>query len=145
MISILNRLQMSKNDMNKQSNHTVHRIRNDIIFIIALLVLSAAALVYLFVFRSGGNTVEVTVDGELFGVYRLSEDILVEIQSGGGGTNRLVISGGKAHMESASCPDGICVAHRPVFRDSESIVCLPNRVVVTVKTENDTDSPDITA
>ena len=48
-------------------------------------------------------------------------------------------------MENASCPDGICVSHRPIFRDGESIVCLPNRVVITVVSDGDTASPDIVA
>lgn len=121
--------------------------RSDVLLIAALLVVSAAGLLYLFVFRSGGDTVKVTVDGELYGVYSLSSDCSVDIVTGESSDhlNRLVISGGKASMETADCPDGICVAHRPIFRDGESIVCLPNRVVVTVIIEDDTDAPDIAA
>ena len=55
----------------------------------------------------------------------------------------MVISDGKVRVDLADCPDGICVAHRPIFRDGESIVCLPNRVVVTVITDNSEDAPDI--
>ena len=36
-------------------------------------------------------------------------------------------------MEWADCPDQICVNHRPVSRNGESIICLPNEVVVSVK------------
>lgn len=123
-----------------------HR-RNDIIFIAALLLIAAAVMFYLFVLRESGNVVKVTVDGELYGTYSLSEDITVDIVSGDNASelNRLVISDGKAHMEHATCPDGICVDHRPIFRDGESIVCLPNRVVVTVIIEDDADAPDIVA
>ena len=123
------------------------KVRNDITFIIVLLAICSVCLIYMFAFRNGGNTVKITVDGKLYGVYSLSEDITCDIQSGkdGNGVNRLIIRGGKAFMESASCPDGICVAHRPVSRSGESIVCLPNKVVVTVINNNDTDSPDIIA
>ena len=132
-------------DMSGRQNTS--RVRNDIIFIVALLAISAIALIYLFVFRSSGDTVRVTVDGELLGTYSLSKNITEDIVSGenGNGLNRLVISDGKVYIESASCPDGICVAHHPVFRNGESIVCLPNKVVVTVITNSDTDSPDIVA
>ena len=131
--------------MKKQNKADRVYKRNDIILIISLLLICSAALIYLFVFRKGGDTVKVTVDGEIYGVYSLNVDMSENIITGtdSGSFNRLVISDGKAYMEEASCPDGICVAHRPVFRDSESIVCLPNRVVVTVITEDDTDSPDI--
>lgn len=123
-----------------------HR-RNDIIFIAAILFIAAIAMIYLFVFRKEGNVVKVTVDGELYGTYSLSDNISEDIVTGEDGTslNRLVIIDGKAHMEYATCPDGICVDHRPIFRDGESIVCLPNRVVITVITEDNSDAPDIVA
>lgn len=119
--------------------------RNDIILIISLLLICSVALIYLFVFRKGGDTVRVTVDGEIYGIYSLSVDMSENIitEKDAECFNRLIISEGKAYIEEASCPDGICVAHRPVFRDGESIVCLPNRVVVTVVTDYGTDSPDV--
>lgn len=133
--------------MKKQKIAGKLHLRNDIILIATLLVVSALGLLYLFVFRAGGNTVKLTVDGETYGIYSLSEDISEDIITGKNNEhlNRFVIRDGKVYMEYASCPDGICVAHRPIFRDGESIVCLPNRVVITVITDNTTDSPDIVA
>lgn len=133
--------------MNEPTKKGKSRLRNDVLLIAALLLLSAVGIVYLFVFRPGGDTVKVTVDGELYGTYSLSEPRTEEIRTGddGGQINRLIIRDGKAHMEDATCPDGICVSHRPIFRNGESIVCLPNRVVVTVVTENASDVPDIVA
>lgn len=133
--------------MKEEKNIKKIFLRNDIILIAAILLVAAVGLLYLFVFRSEGDTVRVTVDGELYGVYSLSEDITEDIITGKDSSNfnRLIIRDGKAYVESASCPDGICVSHRPIYRNGESIVCLPNKVVVTVFTENDTSSPDIVA
>ena len=133
--------------MDKSKSTDRSRRRNDIILIATLLLIAAVGLFYLFVLRESGNVVKVTLDGELYGTYPLSEDISVDIMSGDNASelNRLVIRDGKAHMEHATCPDGICVDHRPIFRDGESIVCLPNRVVVTVIIEDYADSPDIVA
>ena len=39
----------------------------------------------------------------------------------------------EARMEWADCPDQVCVNHRAVERDGESIICLPNKVVVSVE------------
>ena len=44
----------------------------------------------------------------------------------------LIISGGKADMESADCPNQICVHHSAISHTGETIVCLPNRVVIEV-------------
>ncbi len=122
-------------------------MRNDVILVGVLLLVCAVGILYLFVLRESGNVVKVTVDGELYGVYSLAEDITEEIRSGENGSamNRLIIRDERAYMETASCPDGICVSHRPIFRNGESIVCLPNRVVVTVFTDDAADAPDIVA
>ncbi len=119
--------------------------RNDILLIAAVLLVAAIGMVYLFCFRQIGNTVTVTVDGKVYGVYALSQNIEKTIVTDNESTrhNRLIIRDGKAFVESASCPDGICVAHAPIFRDGESIVCLPNRVVITVTVNNTPDDPDI--
>lgn len=132
--------------MKEQEKNVKVRIRNDVILILAFLVIAAAGMLYLFVFRHGGDTVKVTVDGEIYGIYPLNRNVSEEIVSGKDNecVNRFVILDGKAYMEYASCPDGICVDHRPVFRDGESIVCLPNRVVLTVITDNREDSVDMT-
>ena len=44
----------------------------------------------------------------------------------------LFIENGKANMESADCPNQICVHHSAISLNGETIVCLPNRVVIEV-------------
>ena len=107
------------------------KIINDIILIISLVLVAVILLTCLFVLREKGDTVKVTVDGKLYKEYSLSTDITEDI-SVGENTNRLVIKNGKAYVETATCPDGICVNHSPIYRNGQSIVCLPNRVVITV-------------
>ena len=130
--------------MTQQKNNRKSRLRNDLLLIFGLLLISAAALLGLYGFRSGGDTVKVTVDGQLYGIYSLSAEITEDIRIGSH-INRLVIRGGKAYIESADCPDGICAAHSPIFRNGESIICLPHRVVVSVFSENDSAEPDLIA
>lgn len=121
--------------------------KNDIIFISALILLVLAFALALLLFAEEGDTVTVRVDGEVFGEYLLSEDREVEIVTEHG-KNILVIKDGKADIVDAGCPDGICVKHRAVSRDGESIICLPNKVVVEIekKSADDGDiTPDIIA
>lgn len=125
--------------MTTQRNHK--KIRNDCLFIAALLMVVAVAGGCLYFLRGEGRWVTVKVEARVYGVYALSENRVVDIPTPHG-HNRLVIQDGTAYMESATCPDGICVAHHPIHREGESIVCLPNRVVVTVSGET-TDAPDI--
>lgn len=118
--------------------------RNDIIFIAVVLVLVSLLGLCFYLFRGDGDEVVVTVDGEVFGTYSLAEDRVVEIRTGEENEelNVLVIKDGKAFVEQATCPDGICAGHRPIKRDGESIVCLPHKVVITVRVTNE-EAPDI--
>ena len=122
------------------------KLRNDLIFITALLLAVSALGLGFFLLRGEGDTVVVEIDRTLYGEYSLSEDRRVEIRTGENGEhlNVLVIENGEARMETATCPDGICAAHRPISRDGEAIVCAPHRVVVTVKTKGG-KAPDIVA
>ena len=117
--------------------------RNDVIFIVALLLVVAVTGACLYFFRGEGDTVTVSVDGKVIATYPLDVDRVEDIRTGTDGLNRLVIRDGKAWVETASCPDGICAAHKPIHREGESIVCLPNRVVVAVQTADPAEQPDI--
>ena len=110
------------------------KFRNDLIFIAAILAVVALGAAALFFLRGEGSTVQVEVDGTVIGIYPLSVDREVEIITGENGEelNLLVIKDGKATVTTATCPDGICAAHKPISREGESIICLPHKVVVTV-------------
>ena len=118
-------------------------LRNDVIFIAVLLAVVLIAGACLYLFRGEGDTVTVSVDGKEIATYPLNVDRVEDIRTGEDGINRLVIKDGKAYVETASCPDGICAAHKPIHREGESIVCLPNKVVITVKTADTATEPDI--
>lgn len=117
------------------------KLRNDIIFIAVLIALIMAAALGVLLFSRDGDTVIVTVDGQIYGEYSLNTDRQVEIVNGEG-YNLLVIEGGKAFVKSASCPDGICSSHRAVSKDGESIICLPNKVVIEIRARGQ-EQPDI--
>ncbi|MBQ3202900.1 MAG: NusG domain II-containing protein [Clostridia bacterium] len=119
------------------------RVRNDVIFIVALLAVIAIAGACLYFLRGEGDTVTVSIDGKVVATYPLDEDLVKDIHTEGDGLNRLIIRDGKAWVEKASCPDGICAAHKPIHREGESIICLPNKVVITVQTADTTNEPDI--
>ena len=117
------------------------RVRNDILFISALLLVLLLAGLAIFLLRGEGDTVIVTVDGKRFAEYSLHENREVEIKNRDG-YNLLVIQDGKAYVKTANCPDGICAAHRPIENEGESIVCLPNTVVVEIRLKGQ-DQPEV--
>ena len=127
-------------------NQVNRKHRNDVIFIAVLLLIVSLIGAAFFSLRGEGDTVTVSVDGKHYGTYPLHTDLTLSIRTGENGEeeNLLVIRDGKAYVESATCPDGICADHKPISREGESIVCLPHRVVITVQT-SDGEEPDIIA
>ena len=104
--------------------------RNDRILIAGIIV-SAILLTIIFLLKgsSVGTTVVVSVDGEEYGRYSLLKEQVVQIVD----TNTLVIHNHEADMLFAECPDQICVKHTPISDTDENIICLPNKVVVTIE------------
>ena len=117
-------------------------LKNDILLIVALLLVVALVATCLLLTQKKGDVVEVRVDGVLYGTYSLHTDTTVEIVTEKG-SNCLVIRDGKAFVESADCPDGICAAHRPIDGTRESIVCLPHGVVISIVRTEDVSAPDL--
>ena len=108
-----------------------------------LLALVLAAVLLL---RSPGGTVQVRVAGAVTAGYPLDRDASYTITGANGGTNLLVIEDGAARIEEASCPDGVCVHTGRIRRNGQSIVCLPNQVVVEIVSETENSSGvDMTA
>ena len=110
------------------------------------LLLLAAALVFgvvlaaVLLLRSPGGTVQVRVAGAVTAGYPLDVDASYTITGANGGTNLLVIEDGAARIEEASCPDGVCVHTGRIRRNGQSIVCLPNQVVVEIVSDTENSS-----
>ncbi len=117
--------------------------RNDGILIVCLILLCLVAYGGIRLFGAKkGNEVTITRDGQVYGTYALNENQTIEITDKDGKvTNTLVIADGKADMKDADCPDRLCVKQKAISRQNENIVCLPNKIVVTV-TESDAKGVD---
>lgn len=118
----------------------------DIILIFSVLVISALCYLLVVLNQSEGACAVVTVGNEEYGRYPLNIDKKITINVDYETKNHyniLVIENGKADITEASCPDGICEDHNPISKNGETIVCLPNKVVV--KIEGDGNEVDTAA
>lgn len=117
--------------------------KNDII-LIGIVVIVAVIFFGIFqMTKKDGASIIVTIDGKLYGTYSLDKEEVIEIESEYG-TNELIIKDHKAKMEGASCPDQLCMHQHAIDKTGQTIVCLPNKVVVTVE-NGEENEVDITA
>lgn len=103
-------------------------------------ILIVFCLIFSFFFQKNGKEIEITVNGNLYGTYSLSRDKLINVSTNNGVSNKVQIKNHCAYMEYADCPDLLCEKQGKISKINESIVCLPNQVVVTVVSDSPQDS-----
>lgn len=102
------------------------------IFLFAALVLMGI-LLSAWSFASGvsGQKAVVTVDGKLYGSYSLAEDQTIEIKQKNH-LNKITIKDGSVQMSYSDCRNQICVSDGSISSTNQSLVCLPNRVMIAI-------------
>ena len=117
------------------------RLKNDLILATVLLCTALLAWGLIRLTRVRGAYAVVTVDGQEQARFSLGEDIEYEILTEGGHVNRIVISGGKASVTEADCPDKLCVKQPEIGMKGQTIVCLPHKVVIRIEGGREADTP----
>lgn len=103
----------------------------DIIVFVLLLAATAAGVAFASRSRPAGEEAVIEVNGVLREKLALSVDRLLKIESPYG-FNTVEVSDGRIRVREASCSHKICAAQGWVHRETEEIVCLPNRFSVRV-------------
>ena len=112
--------------------------RADYILILAIL-LSAVALCILFYFYATNEqpkTAVISVGGEVYTELLLSQDNTLVIEENGN-RNVVEVKNGKVRMVQSDCSGKECVNQGEIALCGECIICLPNRVTVTISGEDD--------
>lgn len=120
----------------------MNKIRNDI-FLVAGILFAAVLLGVIphFFYKREPAWVCVIRDGQVLEQYALWEDKTVSISDREYGYNVLVIRHGEVSVSDADCPDKICVRHKAISLNGESIICLPHKLVIQIKSKEE-DAPD---
>lgn len=115
--------------------------------IVVLLFLLAAGAFYgwnqysLAYGQGSGKYVEIYSDNELYQKIEINDKTLtdkVRIKNKYG-ENVLIIRNGGVFMEEADCPDQICAKTGFIDKPGQSIVCLPNKLVVEIVANNESE------
>lgn len=111
------------------------RIARPDLILIGLLLLAGIAGLFAVRYIQGnaGVTVQITVDGELYGTYPFGKEQDIPIMIDGKQGNLCKITGTGVKMACASCPDKRCVHQGIISKPKEAIICLPNKVIVQIE------------
>ena len=117
----------------KKNNHL------DLVIIACMIAIGLFAMTIVLFVQKDGEMVTVEVSGREAASFPLSEDVTYVIDGKNGGTNTLIIKDGYAWVEEASCPDGLCRNMGKIHNSSQSIICLPNEVVIRITGGEDSE------
>ncbi len=86
-----------------------------------------------------------SVDGEEIDRYPLSVDGEFTLETGKDHShiNVFKIQDGEVSMIDANCPDKYCVQTKPIEYNTQTIVCLPNKVVLEIYSDSEEKEPEI--
>lgn len=119
----------------------IKHLKADILLIGGMILLGAVLALVLLLGKKEGAKVQIRVSGEVIEEFSLSKDQTYEIQ-GKDGVNVLTIADGEAWIAEASCPDKLCVHMGKIHLNGQSIVCLPNQVVIEIVDEHAKENPE---
>ncbi len=115
------------------------KVKNDIILTASVITVAVLVFFIISLMSADGGYLEVKKDGKIIAVYPLSQNREVEIESENG-YNLLIIENGEAYIKEASCPDKLCMHQGKASRHGETLVCLPNKTIVTVVSDKTPDT-----
>lgn len=107
----------------------------DFILIFILLVIGCVPL-FFFWGQPVGNQVVIRVDGQVYGVYSLKEDQTISLED----ICDVVIESGCVFVRNPSCPDHLCEQMGKISTVGNSIVCLPNHLLIQITGEGGVDA-----
>lgn len=108
--------------------------KNDFIF--AGVIFLIAVLAFIFIPKESADIAKITVDGKLYSTVSLKKDSKIDIN----GTNVAVVKDGEIYIESADCPDKLCIHQGKISDSSKKIICLPNKVIIEAIRESSIDT-----
>ncbi len=117
-------------------------LKNDLILIFSIIVISLLSVTIILLTSKHGNYVTIEQNGTITAVLQINKNQKYNIYNEDNEIeNTILIENGQVSMIYADCPDKICEKHRAIKNNNESIICLPNKVIVTVTNglENEVD------
>lgn len=110
-----------------------HKKKRDVYLVIGILIIAGIFFIgNWFLNQKPAALVEISIDGTVVETLDLKKDTETTIHGYNGGTNRIIIKDGKAHISDASCPDKVCIHQGEINQNGEMIVCLPNLMIAKI-------------
>ena len=102
--------------------------KGDIIIILSVVLVAVLFIFCFAVFGETGSRVKISRNNTVVYTGSIMQKKTVNLE-----TNAIEINNGKIKMAHANCKNQVCVNHKEISKKGESIICLPNKVIVEIE------------
>jgi len=106
--------------------------------IIIFLIVAFAGASFTFPPQNAGEKFVVSHDGKIILEGELSKDSEYSI-NGSLGEMKLLVRDGKISVVKSNCSRKLCIKRGSIAKQGESIICVPNRVIITIQGKGKVD------
>ncbi|KAJ52779.1 hypothetical protein BD780_002096 [Clostridium tetanomorphum] len=109
-----------------------------IVFIVIVVIISLGFLgkfLYKNAIKSNEKIAVIKQDGKIFKKIDLSKvtnSQEITIKTKDNHFNKILIEKNKISIIDADCPDKVCIKTGPISEPGDTIVCLPNKLIITI-------------
>lgn len=104
-------------------------------FIVIAVVLICAVSIWLYPALSDTGSFARIEQGENMQNISLETDCEIKLENA-----TAKVENGKISIVDADCPDLVCVKTGAISKEGQSIICVPNHIVITIEGENEIDA-----
>lgn len=105
----------------------------ELIIIAVILLLGVTAFILLFSLKNDGTTAIISVDGKSVAEIELTVSQNKTFSVSEAENITFEVNNGRIRVVDSDCPDKICCNTGFISKSGESIICMPNKMIVEIK------------
>lgn len=116
--------------------------KGDIFIIILALILSVSVFLFAFLYKPNQKICVIKESNKIVKTIPLTDKTNEKIIIDKKYENVIIIKNGEVYISHSTCPNQICVNTGKISKVSQSIVCLPNKILIEIvgsKNEQEVD------
>ncbi len=110
----------------------VLKIGDYIIFIICIVLIILFFIKFKNPLSAKGQVAVVSIENKEH-IFKLNIDKVERLYNNMGKYNEVTVKNGEIYISDADCPDLICEKSPPINKGNETIVCIPNKLIITIE------------
>ena len=114
-----------------------------VVITLATAVLALVAAVGILHLNKDSTVARIYVNNKLYDkidLGKVQESYTIDIPNSENKHNIILVENGAISMQSADCPDKLCVKQGKISTGAYPIVCLPHKIIISLEGEKGTDA-----